>query len=51
MNEPTCYCGHVKDEHGSDPDYPGSTACMIENCNCVAFDHNSEADGGAEHGG
>lgn len=42
MAEPTCYCGHVKDEHG-DPDYPGSTVCMIENCECIAFERDPEA--------
>lgn len=49
-----CYCGHVEDEHGSDPDYPGSTVCTIEGCDCVAFDHDSEATAvikaGEDHG-
>lgn len=33
-----CMCGHVEDEHGSDPEYPGSTACTIDGCKCVAYD-------------
>lgn len=39
-----CYCGHVEDEHGGDPKYPGSTACAVENCDCIGFDHDEEAD-------
>lgn len=34
----TCACDHVRDEHGGDPDYPGSTACAIDGCDCVCFD-------------
>lgn len=37
-----CMCGHVEDEHGHDPDYPGSTACTIKGCDCVAFDPDVE---------
>jgi len=33
-----CTCGHMKDEHGQDPKYPGSTACSIEKCKCIAFE-------------
>lgn len=35
----TCACGHVQDEHevrGSNPEYPGSTACTV--CDCCAFE-------------
>lgn len=39
----TCHCGHVQDEHGDDPEYPGSTACSIEGCDCIAFEKNPEA--------
>ena len=39
-----CHCGHVVDEHGGDPDYPGSTACNIEDCECIAFEENPDAD-------
>jgi len=34
----TCCCGHVEDEHGRDIEYPGSTACMVEGCGCIAFE-------------
>ena len=41
----TCVCGHVRDEHGGDPVYPGSTACTVEGdvyghgpCRCIAFE-------------
>jgi hypothetical protein len=41
-----CVCGHAKDEHGGDPEYPGSTACNAEiqegdeyvPCACVAYE-------------
>lgn len=33
-----CMCGHAEEEHGADPDYPGSTACTVEDCECVAYD-------------
>ena len=36
--EKDCACGHVGEEHGHDPKYPGSTACNVEGCDCVAFD-------------
>lgn len=36
-----CACGHVKDEHGGDRQYPGSSACQI--CSCVAFDGGERA--------
>ena len=38
----TCTCGHSKEEHGNDPEYPGSTACSAEcdggTCECMAFE-------------
>lgn len=34
----TCVCGDVRDEHGGDLDYPGSTACNVEGCSCCAFE-------------
>lgn len=45
--EKTCTCTHVEDEHGHDPEYPGSMACDIEGCDCIAFDWDGEeeADG------
>jgi hypothetical protein len=33
-----CTCGHVKDEHGGDEEYPGSTACNVDECDCTAFE-------------
>jgi hypothetical protein len=33
-----CTCGHTLEEHGGDPDVPGSTACNIEECECAAFE-------------
>jgi hypothetical protein len=42
MSEGLCMCGHVEDEHGSDPQYPGSTACNVTGCECVAYDHDRE---------
>jgi hypothetical protein len=38
---PACVCGHVREEHdeaGSNPEYPGSTACTIDACDCCAFE-------------
>lgn len=48
-----CTCGHSEEEHGNDPEYPGSTACQAivedgtdEPCECVAFeDSGTESDG------
>lgn len=34
----TCTCGDVLDEHGGDPNFPGSTSCNVEGCGCVAFE-------------
>lgn len=34
----SCECGDVEDEHGGDPDHPGSSACNVEGCGCVAFE-------------
>ncbi len=33
-----CSCGHFEDEHGGDPAFPGSTACNIGECMCIAFE-------------
>lgn len=40
----TCACGDVEDEHGGDPEHPGSSACNVVGCDCVAFDHDPDAD-------
>lgn len=33
-----CTCGHVGDEHGHDKKHPGSTACNVDGCKCIAFE-------------
>lgn len=40
----TCTCGDVLDEHGGDPDYPGSTSCNVEGCECLAFESDGSDD-------
>ena len=39
-----CHCGHVKDEHGGDPIFKGSTACGIEDCDCISYEWDGEED-------
>lgn len=39
-----CTCGHAPEEHGHDPKFPGSTACTIKGCDCIAFDEAPEED-------
>lgn len=39
----TCMCGDVEDEHGGSKEYPGSTACNVDGCECVAFEWNGDA--------
>lgn len=31
-----CTCGHAQEEHGHDPQYPGSTSC--QECGCIAYE-------------
>jgi len=33
-----CVCGHAVEEHGGDPLYPGSTACQVAGCDCIAYE-------------
>ena len=33
-----CACGHDTEEHGGDPQYPGSSACQVSDCDCIAFE-------------
>lgn len=33
-----CVCGHAPEEHGHVPGYPGSTACTVEGCGCIAYE-------------
>lgn len=37
-----CTCGDSTEEHGRDPKYPGSTACTVEGCDCVAYEADRE---------
>jgi hypothetical protein len=32
----------MRDEHGGDSDYPGSTACSVDGCDCIAFERAAE---------
>lgn len=38
-----CHCGHVFDEHGHDPEFPGSNACNVEGCHCLDFEWDRDA--------
>ena len=40
----TCTCGHDEEEHGDDPEYPGSSACNIDDCDCVCFEADEDDD-------
>jgi hypothetical protein len=44
----SCICGGVRDEHGGDLAFPGSTACRAIHdgvaCDCVAYEDNGEDD-------
>jgi len=42
MIDAICTCGHVYDEHGGDSKYPGSTSCLIDGCDCIAFEEGEE---------
>jgi hypothetical protein len=37
-----CTCGHVYDEHGGIPEYPGSTKCSIDDCDCLSFEEDED---------
>jgi hypothetical protein len=47
-----CVCGHSPEEHGRDPEYPGSTACQADGpagedapgdgCDCIAYEADPE---------
>ncbi len=39
-----CVCGHCEEAHGHDPEYPGSTACQEDDCDCVAYEWDGEGD-------
>lgn len=38
----SCTCGHTYAEHGGDPDLPGSSACTIDDCDCVCFEEDAD---------
>lgn len=42
MNTKCEACGHVEDEHGGDPEFPGSTACNVDECDCISFEDSGE---------
>jgi hypothetical protein len=37
-----CVCGHAKEDHGYNQDYPGSTECL--ECECFAYEANEDDD-------
>jgi len=37
-----CTCGHSEEEHGHDPEYPGSTSCTETDCDCISFESDEE---------
>jgi len=41
-DDAVCTCGHIFDEHGGDDDHPGSTACNVDDCDCICFDEDAE---------
>ncbi len=43
----TCICGHSIEEHGHDPDYPGSMACT--ECDCLAYEKATEVERDQTH--
>ena len=44
MSDYACTCGHVEDEHGGDPDYPGSSKCKVTDCDCTCFEEDADED-------
>src|SRR5680860_455088 len=36
-----CTCGHAPEEHGRDPEYPGSTSCT--ECDCAVYEADPDA--------
>lgn len=53
MNNPrgACTCGHAAEEHGHDPEHPGSSACSVEGCECIAYEWAGFDDDGHDDGG
>lgn len=37
-----CTCGHVEDEHGGIPEYPGSRKCNVDDCGCDCYEADFE---------
>jgi hypothetical protein len=40
----TCTCGHEEDEHGGDPQYPGSSACNVDDCDCLSYEEDDDTE-------
>jgi hypothetical protein len=40
----TCFCGHEFDEHGGIEGHPGSTACTVRGCPCLAYERDPKDD-------
>jgi hypothetical protein len=38
------YLERIRWEHGGDGGHPGSTGCLVEGCDCIAFETDQEAD-------
>ena len=38
-----CACGHLIEEHGGDPEYPGSSKCHL--CDCCAYEADEDSSG------
>jgi hypothetical protein len=45
-----CTCGHAPEEHGGDPKYPGSTACSVDDCECIAYEDDGPIEGSNDEG-
>jgi hypothetical protein len=39
-----CTCGDAPEEHGHDAAHPGSTACTVKGCGCIAYEADHDAD-------
>ncbi len=37
-----CACGHAREEHGNNPEYPGSTKCGECGDDCIAYERNGD---------
>ena len=46
-----CACGHSPEEHGHDYEYPGSTECFVDDCECIAYEADPQDDAAPKEGG